>query len=126
MGVFPINLPLSIFSYSNDMIVEPKCTIEFSYGIKNDPCDPSILMDINALSGDDYAVLSSKTMNGSNDLARGAHTLKNEVIATNKRSNPYAKSSVYATNPYISMRNTTSRGLKYFLLWEDRDNRTGN
>lgn len=127
VGVFPINLPMSMFSYSNDMIIEQKSTIEFSYGIKNDPCDPSILMDINSLSGDSLSVIETKTTKGWNDLAkeRSKRVLTNEVIATGMRSNPYAKSNVYATNPYVVMRNDGS-SIRYYLVWEDRDHKTRN
>lgn len=121
VGVFPINLPMSIFSYSNDMIIEPKVTIEFSYGIKNDPCDPSILMDINALSGDSLSEITKRVNNGWNDLAKpaGSRVLTNEVIATGMRSNPYAKSNAYATNPYV-VAHADGDVITYYLVWENR------
>ena len=57
-GVFPKNVPWSIFSYSNSPFSPDTVTIEFDGGIRSDPNDLAVLLDINTLSlGDEEAGL---------------------------------------------------------------------
>ena len=58
-GVFPKTAPFSMFNYSDAPEIDDKLTIEFDYGLRSEPNDPSILYDINMLAGynaDDAAV----------------------------------------------------------------------
>lgn len=119
VGVFPTSLPFSIFSYNDNMIIQDTVSIEFSYGIRCDPCDPSILMDINFLSGDSYETITSKTKNGYRNsvLKNGSQYLSNERFLNNKET-PMVLGDVYARNPYISVQKDSNGNLKYYLLWE--------
>lgn len=109
VGVFPIRCPMSIFSSQDSMILEDKITIEFAYGIKSDPCDPAILMDINYLSGDSYSNILNKTQNGAK---------LNDQKYLNNKEVPFVMGDVFAKNPYIQMKKTSAGRLKYYLQWE--------
>lgn len=119
VGVFPTHLPFSIFSYNDNMILNDTVSIEFSYGIKNDPCDPSILMDINFLSGDDYRTIERKMSYGwkHNGVKNGPQVLTNEKVLNNYET-PFVLGDVFARKPYISVQKTETGNLKYYLLWE--------
>lgn len=109
VGVFPTRVPMSIFSSQDSLILEDKVTIEFAYGIKSDPCDPSILMDINYLSGDSYNQIVTKSSYG-NSLSNQKYLNNHEV--------PFVMGDVFASNPYIQMKMTDEGALKYYLQWE--------
>lgn len=119
VGVFPTHLPFSIFSYNDNMIINDTVSIEFSYGIKNDPCDPNILMDINFLSGDNYGTITRKMQYGwkHTGLKDGPAVLSNEKYLNNHET-PFVLGDVYARKPYISVQKTNTGNLKYYLLWE--------
>lgn len=108
-GIFPIKSPLSIFSYSDNMILEDRVNIDFSYGIRSDPCDPNVLMDINFLSGDTYSNILSKS--------KTSGKLYSEKFLNNKEA-PFVKGDVYARNPYIQMKKLSDGSLKYYLGFE--------
>ena len=112
VGVFPIKIPMSIFSSNDTMILEDKVSIDFSYGIKADPCDPSILFDINMLSGDAYTTVGNKMS--------GLSSLSNEVYPTGSRMQevPFAMGDQFALNPYIKVSRSYTGNLKYYLCWE--------
>lgn len=120
VGVFPTRVPYSIFSTSDQMIIEDSVSIDFAYSIRSDPCDPSVLLDINYLSGDLYDKIQNKTLNGWQDSIGKTKILDNEVWANNKET-PFVKGDVWATNPYITMR-TVNGNIKYYLTWENKTN----
>ena len=108
-GVFPIKAPISIFSYSDNMILEDSLTIDFSYGIRSHPCDPMVLLDINVLAG--YSVNSlSGVMNQST-----YRPIAREVFPDN-REIPFGKGDVYAKRPFITVEKRNGN-LKYYLHW---------
>ena len=119
VGVFPTRVPYSIFSTSDQMIMEDTLSIDFAYSIRSDPCDPSVLIDINFLSGDQFATIQNKTMYGYSSMINGASNLENEQWINNKET-PFVKGDVWATNPYI-VRQNDNGNLKYYLTWENKD-----
>lgn len=116
-GVFPTRVPWSMFSTTDQMIVEDNVSIDFTYSIRSDPCDPSVLNDINFLSGDSYEAMQQK-------MAIGWTTpsvLDNEVWQNNKEY-PFVKGDVWATNPYIVRHVDNTGCMKYYLTWENKTN----
>jgi len=116
-GVFPTRVPWSMFSTTDQMIVEDNVSIDFAYSIRSDPCDPSVLNDINVLSGDSYDTIQQKMANGWTHPS----LLSNEVWQNNKET-PFVKGDVWATNPYIVMNRDNTGCLKYYLTWENKTN----
>lgn len=116
-GVFPTRVPWSMFSTTDQMIVEDNVSIDFTYSIRSDPCDPSVLNDINFLSGDSYASIQTKMAAG----WKYPSLLDNEVWQNNKEL-PFVKGDVWATNPYIVMQTDNTGCLKYYLTWENKTN----
>lgn len=49
-GIFPKLVPFSLFSTEDNPKIEDKVSIEFDYGIRSDPKDPNVLLDINMLT----------------------------------------------------------------------------
>lgn len=119
VGVFPTRVPYSIFSTSDQMIMEDTLSIDFAYSIRSDPCDPSVLLDINFLSGDVFADIEAKTLGGFKSSMNNSKLLKNEQWINNKET-PFVKGDVWATNPYILYRNDNGN-LRYYLTWENKD-----
>lgn len=119
VGVFPTRVPYSIFSTSDQMIMEDSFSVDFAYSIRSDPCDPSILLDINFLSGDMFSDIQNKFINGYQSSITNGSVLKNEQWINNKET-PFVKGDVWATNPYIIRRNDDGN-LKYYLTWENKD-----
>ncbi len=127
VGVFPIRCPFSIFSSNDSVILEDKVSIDFQYCIKADPCDPSILMDINYLSGDSITTINNKTRLGhyshQRPMGEGAqyeqlqHILSAERFINNKET-PFVKGDVFAVRPYITVQKDSQGRLKYYLQWE--------
>lgn len=118
VGVYPIRCPFSIFSSNDAMILEDKFTIDFQYSIKADPCDPSILLDINFLSGDSYSTIESKMANGANSRKHGGTSVLNAERFINNKEVPFVLGDVYAKNPYITVKKDSKGRLKYYLQWE--------
>ena len=114
IGVFPTRCPMSIFSSSDTAILEDRVNIEFTYGIKDDPCDPSILLDINYRSGDTNSSIRDKTRWHSDRYGSG---LSNQKFLDNHET-PFVKGDVFAHNPYIQIRKDSNGTLKYYLQWE--------
>lgn len=50
VGVRPKKIPLSIFSWDDVTKIEDTVSVDFEYGLRSDPEDPAILMDINVLN----------------------------------------------------------------------------
>lgn len=130
VGVFPTKSPLSIFSFSDNMILEDRVSIDFAYSIRSDPCDPSILMDINILSGDTMGQIEKRMMAKNNTILTKTgykhglvglpESLRDKQVMPNAYETPFVKGDVFATNPYIQMRTMQDGTIKYYLLWEKR------
>lgn len=124
-GVFPIRTPMSIFSFNDSMILEDNVSIEFSYGIRSDPCDPSVLMDINFLSDMNYTPMVGKTMAGDKYLgfrASDAERKQHAALFGDRKSllngeSPMVLGDVFARYPFIRVEKKNGH-LKYYLTWE--------
>lgn len=139
IGIFPIKLPLSIFSYSDTMILEDTVGIDFSYGIRADPMDPSILMDINVLSGhtsssiqsyttqtdyrplpDEVSLQEAAAMDAQPDPKFVTMNCGNRTLwVRNHSGSQFISGDVLATNPFIRMYKQNNV-IKYYLDWEMR------
>lgn len=75
-GIFPLNVPFNIFSSNDNFILEDRFSIEFYGSIRSDPYDPSVLMDINFLSGLSSSAIETQSKNGvSNEVFQNSTTL---------------------------------------------------
>lgn len=130
VGVFPTRSPLSMFSFSDNMILEDKISIDFAYSIRSDPCDPSILIDINMLSGDTMSTVERRMLAKNNRKRQGSRLVSTDLVGLynpsgydaqvmpNAYETPFVKGDVYASNPYVQMRTLPDGTIKYYLLWE--------
>ena len=109
VGVFPLNAPFSIFNFSDNFIIEDKLSINFQYGIRADPCDPNILLDINVLSG-------RTAQSARNGMWTSRNVLSGEVRQDNGES-PFVLGDVYATYPFVTMQRGDDNTIKYYLRW---------
>lgn len=119
VGVFPVKAPFSIFNFNDTMILEDTISIDFNYGIKADPYDPSILMDINVANG--YTPNSAIAMFDPDSSYKSNRVQVTEVDRHHKNgmmTSPFVTKSNYATKPYITMDSSDSgRGVIYRLNW---------
>lgn len=106
VGVFPIKVPFSIFTHNENMILEDTVSIDFAYGIKADPCDPAILVDINTLHG----------LGGSGTEALMTNSNHSSRVQINNYEEPFVTGDVFASKPYIHAVNR-SGNLRYYLDW---------
>lgn len=128
-GVFPVSAPFSIYSFSDDLIVQDRVSFEFAYGVKSDPNDPEVLMDLNYLSG-----ISSSSFHQIAQSTRYHSTVdghKNDpfvqkfgksIVYPDNKQLPFAKGNVFATCPFIHMVKSIASGgntIKYYLDWLD-------
>ena len=109
VGVFPLNAPFSIFNFSDNFIIEDKLSINFQYGIRADPCDPNILLDINVLSG-------RTAQSARNSMWTSRNVMSGEVLQNNAEA-PFVLGDVYAAYPFITMQQGDDGTIKYFLRW---------
>lgn len=113
VGVFPIKVPFSMFTHNESMIVEDTVTIDYAYGIKADPCDPSILMDINVLHGGSDSYTKGLM---TNDLHwYGSGTPGADHAQMNHYETPFVKGDVYASKPFVHMVKDSGGRFKYYL-----------
>lgn len=111
VGIFPTKVPFSIFSHNENMIIEDTISIDYVYGIKADPCDPAILVDINTLHGlsnTSTEALMTNTIDWKNN------STGNKRVQMNNFDAPFVKGDVFASKPYIHVMKSGGR-LKYYL-----------
>lgn len=106
VGVFPINLPFSMLSYNDGMIIQDQLTIDFAYGIKCDPMDPSIFVDINYLSGLPVSDIENYTMERASLIdwdqsGKFCQRYGERLINPTVYEGPFVKSNILASFPYI-------------------------
>lgn len=120
-GVFPKNIPLSMFSYNDNMWTEDKLTIEFEYAIRSDPCDPNVLFDLNVLSAPQTWQAQLYMMGGLTGQQRMNYNRfnKNTSLLTRPDSfeGPYGRGNAFASCPIIRAGQTADGGLQYYLQW---------
>ena len=129
VGLFPLTAPFGMFSFSDDFILQDRISIEFAYGIRCEPCDPSILMDINYLSGLSSSAINNRVLYTPNQARGGLFVndpfVKNmgieNIAFANSREVP-AKGNALASYPFIhvwkqSNEFSSTKTLKYYLDW---------
>lgn len=119
-GVFPKTVPLSMFSYNDNMWTEDKLSIEFDYAIRSDPCDPNVLFDINMLSGESRGTAEYYMQYGAgNNEGRkmGTYNSRSMLTRPDGFEGQFGRGDVYATVPVIQAGRTTDGGLQYYLQW---------
>lgn len=124
-GVFPRNAPFSMFSYSDNLDIADKLTVEFDYGIKSDPCDPNVLFDINMLSAKSYSLAAAYMQYGPayqygtasidysniNDKGKWANSTRPDSF-----QGPFGLGDAFAKKPIIqAVKNGNT--LNYYLHW---------
>lgn len=124
VGVFPTALPFSIFNYNDSMMLGDTLSVEFSYGIRCDPMDPAIMVDINYLSGLSYGDIVDYTTNKEKrsytNRSQFGETFQRMEKFPNSKESPFALGSSLATAPFIEFRRGTQLGtMKYFLHFID-------
>lgn len=120
-GVFPLKAPYSIFNYNDSPILEDNVSIEFSYGMRSDPNDPNVLLDINALTGVPLSEQHNTIVETSEVTGQAGgyklNTLKDEMVHYEA---PFVKGDIYASHPYVTVRKDAATGtIKYFLHWRN-------
>lgn len=124
-GVYPKNIPFSIFSYNDGPWVEDKVSIEFDYGLRSDPCDPDVLFDLNTLSGGSYQMASAYLSGGVSGRYREDINYRDRTDYYNSRrfevradsyERPFGLGDAFAHRPIIQA--VQSNGtLNYYLQW---------
>ena len=119
-GVFPLKAPYSIFNYNDTPILEDTVSIEFSYGMRSDPNDPNVLLDINALNG---MALTQQQAQGyiqqdEDYTFSNGKQIRNRVGYEHFLGDyPFTKGDNLVTHPYITVQKDDSGNVKYFLHW---------
>lgn len=128
-GVFPLKSPYSIFNYNDTPIIEDTIGIEFSYGIRSDPNDPNVLLDINALNGVPLKQQNDQgyiRQDNDYDYSNGVFTRKKVGYEHFLGDYPFTKGDLLVTHPYITVQKDNSGNVKYFLHWVGDPEHRGN
>lgn len=135
VGVYPSSIPLSIFNYSDNLILEDKISIDFETGIRSDPYDPGVLLDFNMLSGLNYNSIKSRfawkgmkygiPMGGTYGDKATASLYAAKIIDSANGS-PIVAGDVFADYPIVSAVKDNKGMIKYYLDWENRGSSTAN
>lgn len=128
-GVFPKTTQFSMFSSNDDFIMQDKVSIEFDYGIRSDPCDPEVLIDLNMLSGlsstkiQQMAHFNTKNKSGTTSksftkdpFVTGVGGVKNIAFA-NSLETPFALGNSFAAYPFAHTMRMEDDSLRYYLDW---------
>lgn len=121
VGIFPISLPFSIFNYNNNYILQDTISIDFAYGIRTDPLDPEIFVDIDYLSGLNSAMIqkySASTLNQYNVEKTSVFNqqFRNRIVQPNQYEVPFTLGTVLAKCPYVHMvKSRVDDSIHYYL-----------
>ena len=128
-GVFPTSNQFSQFSFSDEMILRDRVSVDFAYGMRSDPNDPSVLMDLNYLTGWTQSEMQTrlKVTNLSNVPASATFAdnlfntfgINNLAFASSLES-PFALGNSLAVCPVVHTYVTGSgdkRTIQYYLDW---------
>lgn len=120
-GVFPKNIPLSMFSYNDAMWTEDKLTIEFEYAVRSDPKDPNVLFDLNVLSAPSTWQAQMYMLGGVTGQERQNFNRFNKDASLLTRPDsfdgPYGRGNAFAMCPIIKAGQTQDGSLQYYLQW---------
>lgn len=120
-GVFPKTIPLSMFSYNDNMWTEDKLTIEFEYAVRSDPKDPNVLFDLNVLSTDNPQQAQFYMNYGLTGQQRMNYNRFNKNTSAMTRPDsfegPYGRGNAFAVSPMIRAGQSADGGLQYYLQW---------
>lgn len=128
-GVFPKTDQFSMFSSSDDFILQDKITIEFDYGIRSDPCDPEVLIDLNMLSGlTSTKIRKMASFNTKNKSGTSAKSFTkdpfvtgvggvNNIAFANSLETPFALGNSFAAYPFAHTMRMEDDSLRYYLDW---------
>lgn len=102
VGIRPKKIPLSVFNWDDATKVEDTISVDFEYGIRSDPMDPAILMDINVLNNMTPQEASAEMGNLNKSFIRPTYNM-------NYKGVPYSSPSI---GPFISaIKNEETMGL---------------
>ena len=112
IGLIPVMAPFSIFSWDGNPKLDNTVSIEFKYGMRSEPRDPSVLYQINALSCDTQTMAKIAMEHGVEAIGGKEH-----LSLGGKYHN-----SVYAKAPIIHAKHIgdsmdTRFNWKYYLEW---------
>lgn len=125
-GVFPKTVPLgSIFSYNDAPIVEDKLTVEFEYGMRSDPCDLNILMDLNILSAEggnpilatDYLLGGIAGERVTNWNSGQNMSRRSRMARPDSFERPFGLGNALSLGPVIKAEQNLDGSMSYFLQW---------
>ena len=124
-GVFPRSTPFSLLSTEDGPKVEGKVSIEFDYGIRSDPKDPSVLMDINMLTFGNRSDAERAMDYGpvTKNIAAPAIGL---ASPDGYRGGIMARANVEASRPVIRRRIDYTGKRDFYLEWFRRGVSTGD
>ena len=116
-GIFPKTLPFSVYSYDDAPWTVDKYSFEFEYGIRSDPCDPSVLFDMNVLTCGTLANATTAMQYGVMNSENGSlkNRASNYVVPGGFEGN-YGRGNNFALGPVIHMirnGNTAEYHLEY-------------
>lgn len=126
-GVFPKSAPFSIFSYSDDFILNDRISVEWDFGIRSDPCDPEVLIDLNTLAGLTTGRMKkiskfdiqnrSITSRGFEDDPFVKYFGVNGLAFVNSLEAPFAFGNSFAEVPYVHTKIMDDGTIRYYLDW---------
>jgi len=129
-GVFPKSVPFSLFSTEDNQKYEANVSIEFDYGIRSDPCDPNVLMDINMLTTGNMtaarqAFEAGPITSAGYDMAARRRQVQNRLLDRQlmarhdnyRGGNLMARSNVEASRPIIRRSIDNSGNRQFYLEW---------
>lgn len=131
-GVFPKSAPFSLLSMENNPVVQDKITIEFDYGMKSDPMDPSVLFDLNMLSGGTFGAANNYLAYGpagsgtmyklpdySSPAASGGWSKETRPDGFSRGGASFAIGDAFAKKPIIQcVKDTNTTGAySFYLHW---------
>lgn len=129
-GVYPISDQFSIFSFSDSMIIQDRISIDFDFGMRSDPNDPEVLIDLNVLSGIRYDQMMKMTKFDMTNLStsHGNRTLEQDpfikgvggidnVAFAGSLEAPFALGNSFAECPFAHTAKMRDGSLRYYLDW---------
>ena len=119
VGIRPKKLPFSMYSWDDTPKVEDTVSVDFEYGVRCDPMDPSILVDINALNREvsspaaaERFVMQYEHYAGNTRYVN--YDLQDQIVRP--KVNPFLVSNNFSVGPIITAIKDKDRGtIEYYL-----------